>query len=144
MILAYLPKQHLANLFSKALEDSCRKDRIWIPSYAEVYLVNLLTEKALEPPCDIVAKIKGLQAIMPKDPAGRFDHLKNMGDEIVYWTEYWSNRTPLKILSLAQEYYDSAASIGKNEPEAPVLRHLAEKAPKYAPVLRQACIRLVA
>jgi len=144
MILAYLPKQHLANLFSKALEDSSKTRRVWIPSDVEVYLVNLLVDKSLQPPCNIVRKIEGLLAIMPKDSAERFDHLKNMGDEVVYWTHYWNNCSSRRIPALAQEYYDAAASIGKDKPEAPVLRTLADKIPKYGPVLRETCIRLVA
>lgn len=144
MIGVYLPKKCLADLFSEALEHASKSRRVWIPSEVEVYLVNLLVDRSLQPPCDVVRKIDGLLRIMPKDRSEWFGHLKGMGDDVVYWTHYWNSRVPDRIMSLAQEFYDAAASIGKDKPEAPVLRTLADKMPKYGPVLRETCVRLVA
>jgi hypothetical protein len=110
------------------------------------YIVDLLTDKAVEsPPANLIEFVRERHFSIPKEPLERFEHLRNLADDILYWRGYWQISCPFKLELQAQNYYEGAAIVAKKIHEQPeVFFCLAEELPTYAPVLRKTCRRIVA
>ena len=130
----------LRRLFLEKIYELSREQRVWIPESVGVYLAQTMVDHFQEQkPSDLSDMLERLRARIPKDNIKRFDHLKMMGDKIVYFHVIHDINSCVATIHHARMYYDDAASIGKNlrEPFAPVLEKIAEDLPDYENVLRQ-------
>jgi hypothetical protein len=140
--------------FERALWEVGRENFVWIPADDLRYLGGLLASRAnAKLPRDLGRHLRHLHNHIPRETLKRYDRLKEIGDAIVYFSEYWGiadvgqiGTTLGEYRAFAQNYYDDAARIGKRllERDAPVLEHIANNLDEFGPVLREARLRRVA
>lgn len=130
----------LREFFLERLYELSRERRIWIPHNVGIYLAQTAVDHFNEEsPRDLSGVLEQLRAEIPKDKLKRFDHLRGMGDKIVYFHVIADINSCVATINHARMYYDDAAAIGKKlrEPAAPVLEKIAEELLDYEDVLRQ-------
>jgi hypothetical protein len=130
----------LREFFLERLYELSREQRVWIPGEVGAYLAQTMVNHFDEAsPSDLSGMLEQLRAEIPKDRIERFDHLRMMGDKIVYFHIIADISSCVATINHARMYYDDAAAIGKKlrEPAAPVLEKIAEDLPDYEDVLRQ-------
>ncbi len=140
------PKAHLKTLIESAFKESEREERVWTPTTVHSYIIQLITAKVTKrPPKDLLQAVIERHLKIPHEPSDRFEHLRQLADGILYWRVYWQEPCPIRLELNAQMYYDDAAVTARKIREpSEVFVHLAEDLPKYAPVIRKTCIRIVA
>lgn len=130
----------LRAFFLERLYELGREQRVWIPESVGTYLSQTIVDNFnTESPRNLSYKLERLRAKIPKDKIKRFDHLRMMGDKIVYFHVIQDINSCVATINHARTYYDDAANIGKKlrEPVAPVLEKIAQELPDYEYVLRQ-------
>jgi hypothetical protein len=130
----------LRAFFLERLYEFSREQRVWIPESVGTYLAQTIVDNFNEEsPRDLSYMLEQLRAEIPKDKLKRFDHLRMMGDKIVYFHVIQDIDSCVATIHHARTYYEDAANIGKKlrEPFAPVLEKIAEELPDYEDVLRQ-------
>ncbi|MEM3154612.1 MAG: hypothetical protein QW165_03560 [Candidatus Woesearchaeota archaeon] len=130
----------LQEFFLDKIYEYGRELRIWIPEEVGKYLAwNMVDHFREGRPRDLSAMMKDLQSRIPKGRLERFDHLKMMGDKIVYFHLVLEVDSCVATIHHARMYYDDAAGIGKKlrEPVAPILERIAADLPEYEGILRK-------
>lgn len=130
----------LRGFFLERLYELSREQRVWIPESVGTYIAQTMVDHFREEnPADLSYTMEQLRAKIPKDRLKRFDHLRMMGDKIVYFHVIADINSCVATINHARNYYDDAAAIGKKllEPAAPVLEKIAEELPDYEHILRQ-------
>jgi hypothetical protein len=135
----------LTEILERTIEEVSCEQRVWVPAPVTRYMGHLLTEQGLTPiPSNLSRRLEHLHHQIPRNRLRRYDHLRKMGDLILYCAEYWGINSVVGTRAHAQNYYDDAAHLGKmlGEPRAAALEHIAAELDTYAPILRATCCRV--